>query len=205
MEGFADYESEDEDAQPPAPVLPSDDSDSEKDESSEDEREVDPNMAAQRKAESDTKESVKEALASKEPQKKRISAASALLSSTSKPEFLNPTSKCEAFDLRCDEKEDNSETKANAEPPAKRQAVAATPDQASMDSTSLTKAAPRHDSSNKNKKEKDVKDRVKTQRLRGQSAHATWKSEVRLPFCSCQSGVFKFNFYFGFAKPNSRF
>ena len=189
MEGFADYESEEEDTQPPAPVLPSDDSDSEN-EGEDSGNEGGGDVAAQRKnveaANPKESEKAKEAKSASNKPVKKISAASALLLSTSKPDFLNPTSKSEAFDLQCNEKkDDDNEIKANnGEPPAKRQALSAPDDApasspASIPSSSRPASSVRCDKNDKNKK--DVKDKVKTQRVRGQSAHATWKSEVRFP------------------------
>jgi hypothetical protein len=171
MEGFADYESEEDDDQPPAPVLPSNDSDSEEEGLEAEDEKVDETPAQVQAKALEPKP--------KESGKKTTSAASALLSATAKPDFLNPKSKCEAFDIRYNEKAETEETVSQDEPPAKRQALPVTTSEGAADKTSAVippSRAPAPPGLDKNKK--DAKERVKTQRVRGQSAHATWKSEV---------------------------
>jgi hypothetical protein len=171
MEAFGDYESEEDDNQPPAPVLPSADSESDEDDhEAEDEKADEASAQVQAKAPEPKP---------RESGKKTTSAASALLSATARPDFLNPKSKCEAFDIRYNERSETEETESQGEPPAKRQALPVATNEDTADNASAVippsrVAAP--PGSDKNKK--DVKDRVKTQRVRGQSAHATWKSEV---------------------------
>ena len=156
--------------QPRCPRLQSDDEDEEK-----------KNQEAASKAKSDDAAAVAKAK-EKESKKRAPSAAAALLSSTSKPIFLHDGMAQGGFDLPPDE-DPVPKGKGEEEPQAKRQAVAPPAAAAAAASVPVPAAAPNKQAATSKKGGKpgaagvDVKDKVKTQRMRGQSAHATWKSE----------------------------
>uniref|UniRef100_A0A6U4NFC3 Uncharacterized protein n=2 Tax=Hemiselmis andersenii TaxID=464988 RepID=A0A6U4NFC3_HEMAN len=179
MEALGDYGSDDDDPEgeqgeasaPPPAFVPgpesSDDDDEEEAAEAEARKETEAE-AARKKAKRDAEEA-----------RKRPSAASALLSATAKPTFLQQEQKADdGFDLPVDQP---AAPKTEDEPPAKRQAVEAPPKPTVILAASGTPkpsaiAAARGAGGGKNSKP-DTKDKVKTQRMRGQSAHATWKSE----------------------------
>lgn len=193
MDALGDYgsdeEKEEEEAAPPPAFIPGDPSDvsppnpavkfrlfTRLPQQSDDEDDED-----ESKAEAVAKAAAAKAAAAakeKESKKRGTSAASALLSATAKPVFLHNGKAGGDFDLPPDQ-EPAAKAKDEGEPQAKRQAVP--PPQAAAPAVPVKAAvAPAADKAGGGKGGKghgDVKDKVKTQRMRGQSAHQTWKSE----------------------------